>query len=130
PVFYTDDGLPIVGLVYVKCHEMLIDPAGYVYDLDEAGSEYEWPSVPPEQSLITNATVTAMKRTGDDAWERWAAEESGQVNPQVTDESDADRINLPGYYAFYVPSGQYQVHATAEGFADYVSPILTVIDAP
>lgn len=130
PVFYTEEGAPIVGLVYVKCHEMLIDPAGYVYDLDLAGSEYEWPSVPPEETLIEDATVTALRRTGDDSWERWTAEESGQVNPQVTDETTPDRILVPGYYAFYVPPGQYQVNATAPGYADYVSPILTVIDAP
>ena len=130
PVAYTEDGLPIVGLVYVKCHEMLIDPAGYVYDVEIAGSEYEWPSIPPDESLITDATVTALQRTGDDAWERWAAEETGQVNPQVTDEVTEDRINVPGYYAFYVPAGQYQVNATAPGYADYTSPILTVIDSP
>lgn len=37
---------------------------------------------------------------------------------------------MPGYYAFYVPPGQYQVTASADGYADYTSPILTVVDAP
>ncbi|GIV77518.1 MAG: hypothetical protein KatS3mg050_1912 [Litorilinea sp.] len=130
PVFYDEDGIPIIGLVYVKCHEMVIDPAGYVYDRDKAGGEYEWPAVPPADSLITNAVVTATVRVGDDQWERWPAEDYGQVNPQVTDASAADRISVPGYYAFYVPAGQYIVLATAPHCVPYTSPILTVVDEP
>ncbi len=130
PIYYSDSGVPLVGLVFVKCHEILIDPAGYVYDTDIAGQDYEWPAVPPEKSLIKNATITAMTRTGDDSWERWKAEETGQVNPQVTDSTTGDGIFVPGYYAFYVPAGQYQVNASAPDYVDYVSPILTVVDEP
>lgn len=130
PVYYTPEGLPLFGLVWVKCHEILIDPAGYVYDVDVAGQTYDWPAVPPENSLIKNATVTAMTRTGDDSWERWKAEETGQVNPQVTDDVTEDRIKVNGYFAFYVPSGQYRVEATASGYVDVESPILTVVDEP
>jgi hypothetical protein len=132
PVYYPDDPdeLPIVGLVWTLCHEILVDPAGYVYDLNQAGFEYEWPEVPPDEALITNATVTATVRTGDDSWTRWPAEDTGQVNPQVTDYTTNDRIKVPGYYAFYVPSGQYRVAAKAPGCAPYTSPILTVVDAP
>jgi hypothetical protein len=132
PVYYPDDPdeIPIVGLVWTLCHEILIDPAGYVYDLTKAGTQYDWPEVPPSDSLITNATVTATVRAGDDSWTRWEAEKTGQVNPQVTDYSTPDGIKVPGYYAFYVPPGQYRVGATAQGCVPYGSPILTVIDAP
>lgn len=130
PTYYTDEGHPIAGLVFVKCHEILIDPAGYVYEAQPNGTKYEWPEVPPEELLIKNATVTTMTRTGDDSWEVWDGSGSAQVNPQVTDETTNDRILVPGYFAFYVPSGQYQVRATADGYAEYVSPILTVVDEP
>lgn len=132
PVYYpeTPDELPLVGLVWTLCQEILVDPAGYVYDANKAGTTYEWPEVPPDDVLILNATVTATVRTGDDLWERWEAERTGQVNPQVTNTSKADGIGVPGYYAFYVPSGQYQVQASAPGCSPYLSPILTVIDAP
>lgn len=132
PVYYPDDpdDLPIVGLVWTLCNELLIDPAGYVYDVNTAGGAVDWPDIPPSASLVTNATVTATVRTGDDTWARWQAELSGQVNPQTTDESKNDRIDVPGYYAFYVPPGQYRVEAAANGCARYTSPILTVVDAP
>lgn len=90
------------------------------------GATYEWPAVPPADSLVTNATVTATLRTGDDAWVRWEAEASGQVNPQVTDATTDDGIRVPGYYAFYVPSRQDRVLATAPGCTAYTSPILIV----
>lgn len=130
PMYYGPDGTPISALVWVKCHEILIDPAGYVYDKEIAGSDYEWPEIPPEKSLISNATVTTLVRTGDDSWNIWDAAETAQVNPQVTDESTEDRIKIKGYFAFYVPSGQYKVQAAAPGYLDYVSPILTVVDEP
>lgn len=131
PFFYDHEtGLPIFGLVYVKCHEIVIDPAGYVYDIDTAGRTYEWPEVPPSNALLTTATVTATVRTGDDLWNIWDASRTGQVNPQVTDTAFPDRIFVPGYFAFYVPPGQYQLEASAPGCADYLSSILTVVDAP
>lgn len=131
PVYYDESGnLALVGLVYVKCHEILIDPAGYVYDKDIAGSTFDWPEVPPAKSLIKNATVTCLVRTGDNTFTKWDAAATGQVNPQVTDSLTADRINIPGYFAFYVPSGQYQINAAAPDYVEYVSPVLTVVDEP
>jgi hypothetical protein len=119
-----------VGLVWTLCNEVLIDPAGYVYDVATAGSEVDWPDVPPGASLVTNATVTATVRSGDNAWTRWQAELTGQVNPQITDDGKSDGIDVQGYYAFYVPPGQYRVEAAATGCTRYTSPILTVVDAP
>lgn len=110
--------------------EILIDPAGYVYDLDIAGEEYEWPAVPPENSLISNATVTAWERTGDTDWEVWDAESRNQVNPQITDTTTEDKVKQKGYFAFFVPAGQYRVHAAAPDYAEYTSPVLTVINEP
>lgn len=130
PSYYDENGLLITGLVWVKCHKILIDPAGYVYDVDLAGSEFEWPEIPPAKSLIGSATVTCVVRSGDEKWNRWNAEETGQVNPQVTDETTEDKVKVKGYFAFYVPSGQYKVTAVAPGYAEYTSPILTVVEAP
>ena len=132
PVYYPDDPdeIPIVGLVWTLCNELLIDPAGYVYDVTTAGGAVDWPEVPPGASLVTNATVTATVRSGDSVWSRWQAELTGQVNPQITDDSKNDGIDVPGYYAFYVPPGQYRVEAAASGCTRYTSPILTVVDAP
>ena len=132
PVYYPDDPneIPLVGLVWTKCNEILVDPAGYVYDLNKAGIDYDWPAVPPDDALITNAIVTATERTGDNSWARWQAEKTGQINPQVTDNTTKDGIKIPGYFAFYVPSGQYKVLASAPYCASYTSPILTVVDSP
>jgi uncharacterized repeat protein (TIGR01451 family) len=130
PVAYDSTCAALVALTYVKFVDILIDPAGYVYDVDLAGGTYEWPDVPPANSLITTATVSALTRTGDAQWEIWDADPSGQINPQVTDATTPDNILVEGYYAFYVPSGQYRVEASAPGYADHASPILTVIDAP
>lgn len=130
PVFYSEDGIPIVGLVYVKCHEMVVDPAGYVYDRDKAGRDIPWPEKPADEYLIPNATVTATVRQGDNSYVRWRAEDYGQVNPQATDLKTADRILVNGYFAFYVPPGQYKVLATAPGCTPFESPVLTVVEEP
>jgi uncharacterized repeat protein (TIGR01451 family) len=110
--------------------EILIDPAGYVYDLETAGREYTWPEVPPDNSLIEQATVTAYVRTGDQEWDAWDAPRYDQVNPQVTDTATEDKVKQKGYYAFFVPSGQYRVVAQAPRFTEYESPILTVVNEP
>ena len=130
PVAYDSICTPLVALTYVRFVDILIDPAGYVYDVDIAGGTYDWPEVPPSNALITHATVSAQTRAGDDQWELWDGAPSGQVNPQVTDATTPDNILLEGYYAFYVPSGQYRVEASASGYMDHTSPILTVVDAP
>ncbi len=114
----------------IKITEILIDPAGYVYDIDAAGREYVWPEVPPESSLIENATVTAYVRDGDENWPMWEADRYDQVNPQVTDTTTDDKVQEKGYYAFFVPAGQYRVKAQASNYADYASPILTVVSEP
>lgn len=123
PYYVTDEKITIT--------EILIDPAGYVYDIDTAGREYEWPEVPPEDSLIDTATVTALERTGDTDWTVWdAAAHGDQVNPQVTDTTTEDKVKQKGYFAFFVPSGQYRVSSSAQNYADLESPILTVINEP
>ena len=130
PVAYDSICTPLVALTYVRFVDILIDPAGYVYDVDVAGGAYDWPEVPPSNALITQATVSALTRSGDDQWELWDADPSGQVNPQVTDATTPDNILVEGYYAFYVPSGQYRVEASASGYVSHTSSILTVVDAP
>lgn len=130
PIYYDEDGIALVGLVWVKCHEILVDPAGYVYDREKAGTDIPWPGEPAPEYLIPNATVTVTVRQGDNTFVPWDAAKTGQVNPQVTDTTAGDGITKPGYYAFYVPSGQYKVLATAPGCSAYESPILTVVETP
>jgi hypothetical protein len=79
---------------------------------------------------VVNATVTTTVRTGDNTWEVWDAGTYGQFNPQVTDRTTADGVREPGYYAFFVPAGQYKVAASAPECTSYESPILTVVDEP
>ncbi|MHB9027462.1 MAG: FlgD immunoglobulin-like domain containing protein [Candidatus Latescibacterota bacterium] len=114
----------------IKITEILIDPAGYVYDVETAGREYTWPEVPPDKSLIEQATVTAYVRQGDQEWSVWDAPRYDQVNPQITDTITEDKVKEKGYYAFFVPSGQYRVMSQAPEYAGYESPILTVINEP
>ena len=123
--YWCDERWIIVPIVVI-----LIDPAGWVYDRDQAGFGVIWPDKPDDKDLIVNATVTCTVRTGDDSWEVWNAGMYDQHNPQVTDYRTADGVTDPGYFAFFVPAGQYKVVATASGCAAYESPILTVVDEP
>ena len=88
-----------------------IDPDGYVYDAAQGIEE-----------VIQGATVTCDMYDEDfETWEAWPAGlYDNQVNPQVT--------GTDGYYAFFVPPGQYRVRATAPGYDSHTSPDIFVID--
>ena len=91
----------------------LIDPDGYVYDV-EKGFDHR----------ISGAVVTCYELVDPDAnrWQVWNASVWDQINPQT--------VGADGYYAFFTLPGDYKVTVSAPGYADYESPVLTVVDAP
>ena len=91
----------------------LIDPDGYVYDA-EKGFDHR----------ISGAIVTCYELVDPDTnrWQVWNASVWDQINPQT--------VGADGYYAFFTLPGDYKVKVSAPGYADYESPVLTVVDAP
>ena len=95
-----------------------IDPDGYVYDVELTAST-------GITQTVAGVTVTLeVLDTVRGRWLEWDAWLYGQVNPQVTGED--------GYFAFFTPPGQYRlvVDGRAQGYALFVSPVLTVVDEP
>ena len=86
----------IVGLVWTLCNELLIDPAGYVYNT--ATTE-----------RVPDAMATLYKKVGSD-WVMWPAEQFGQTNPLPTDSE--------GHYAWETDPGEFQVVTRKAGFTD------------
>ena len=73
------------------------DPSGYVYE-----------AVPTNRISGVKATVYYNEDVEDDYPVQWKAEEYGQINPQITDES--------GLYAWDVPQGMWKVVFEKEGY--------------
>ncbi|MCB8945243.1 MAG: carboxypeptidase regulatory-like domain-containing protein [Ardenticatenaceae bacterium] len=88
----------------------LIDPDGYVYDAS-LGADYR----------LAGAVVTCYEWV-EGEWLVWNGAIWGQSNAQTT---AAD-----GYYAFFTLPGDYKVVVSADGYGEYESPVLTVVDAP
>ncbi|MDI6781684.1 MAG: Ig-like domain-containing protein, partial [bacterium] len=91
----------------------LIDPAGLVYN-----------KITNER--IENATVTCYWwDEGNNKWAIWDAWNfENQINPQITPfSSEFD-------YSFLTPKGKYYIYVKADGYYDYKSPDLEVIDVP
>lgn len=78
---------------------LLIDPSGIVTDTNETPLE--------------GVTVYCQVLREDGQWVNFDAENYGQVNPQVTDES--------GRYGWMVPEGEYRILAVKEGYQTYDS---------
>lgn len=85
--------------VYKAC----LDPSGVVYEAVESNT-------------LEGVTATVYETT--DGAVEWNAEDFDQVNPQVTDAS--------GSYAWYVPTGKWQVKFTKPGYADATTDELDV----
>ena len=71
------------------------DPSGYVYE-----------AVPTNR--IEGVTATIYYDEDDNVPVQWEAEEYGEINPQITDES--------GLYAWDVPQGMWQVRFEKDGY--------------
>ncbi len=102
-----------------------IDPDGYVYDAGMVTG-----GAPVAQALVAGAWVTATREVAPGLWEPWDAGAYEQINPQYTDGEYPDKVLKVGYYAFFVPPGNYRVQVTAPGYAPYITEILTVISYP
>jgi plastocyanin len=93
---------------------ILIDPEGTVYDLSD-GQE------------VQDAVVACMEgqtdlQSSQTLFSQWTAGDYGQENPQTT--------GSDGYYSFFTPAGTYRVEVSKNGYQDYVSPDLVVVDEP
>jgi len=86
--------------------DVLIDPYGYVYSINEKGN----------QERIKDATVTLYKI---EEGERVVYVNSEQDNPQQTDEE--------GEYSFFVEPGTYILSVKADGYEDYESEEFEVV---
>ena len=91
----------------------LIDPDGYVYDVEQGSDQ-----------RIAGATVTCYELTDQatNTWQIWNGAIWEQMNPQTT--------GSDGYYSFFTLPGKYKVQVTAPGYAAYESPVLTVTSEP
>ncbi len=109
---------------------VLIDPDGYVFDIDQGGAYDDalGGMFNPVQA-VSGVTVTAYISVPTwGGWIPWPAHIYNQVNPQVTDDSYPDGITTPGYYAFYTPPGLYYLQVEGiPGYQEWRSPVIEVI---
>ena len=70
----------------------VVDPSGVIYEAVLSNP-------------VEGATATLYERLADGSEVQWNAEDYGQINPQVTNET--------GYYSWMVPEGEWQVRVTA-----------------
>lgn len=109
---------------------VLIDPDGYVFDVDHGGAYDEaWGGMFHPAQAVSGVTVTAyISAPAWGGWIPWPAHIYGQTNPQVTDDSYPDGILTPGYYAFYTPPGLYYLQVDGiPGYQGWRSPVIEVI---
>ncbi len=114
-----------------KCSQgkVLIDPDGFVFDVDQGGSYDPVTGMFAPVEAISGVTVTcyvSMPEWG--GWIPWPAHLYGQTNPQVTDDAYPDGITTPGYFAFFTPPGDYYLEVEGlPGYQRWRSPVIHVI---
>jgi plastocyanin len=94
--------------------QVTIDPEGTVFDLITG-------------TAVEAATVSCMQANvgaaaGEASFVLWPAADFDQINPQT--------VAADGYFSFFTPQGTYRLNVTKSGYQSYVSPDLTVVDAP
>lgn len=99
-VLYTDGSTEEINI------EILVDPYGYVYELNKKG----------EQRLTDVKLTLYVNNNGQ--WEIWDGSKYNQNNPQTTTDN--------GEYGFMVPAGTYYVVASKDGYFEYRSEEITV----
>jgi len=102
--------------------EVLIDPDGFVFDVDAGGSYSATTGMYAPVQAIPGITVTAYVSVPQwGGWIPWPAHlYQNQVNPQVT--------GPEGYFAFFTPPGFYYLQAEgAGGYQSWRSPVVQVI---
>lgn len=99
--YYTGGSWHLVPVVQIA---ILIDPSGIITDF-HTGQPIEGVRAECEYKV-------------DGSWQRWPAENFGQVNPQLTD--------VTGHYGWDVPTGEYRVRFTHAGYNDTISEVVYV----
>jgi hypothetical protein len=117
--------------------EVLIDPDGFVFDVDQGGDyDAETGMFAPVQAIsgVTVTCMVSMPQWG--GWVPWPAHLYDQVNPQVTDDDYPDGITTTGYFAFFTPPGHYYLQVEgvpsagsgqAPVYQEWRSPVVEVI---
>jgi uncharacterized repeat protein (TIGR01451 family) len=124
--------------VSAESGEILIDPDGFVFNVDEGGDYDPTTGMFDPVEPIPGVTVTCMMSAPQwGGWVPWPAHlYEDQVNPQVTDDVYPDGITTPGYYAFFTPPGHYYIQVEgipstgsgqAPGYQAWRSPVVEVI---
>ncbi len=117
--------------------DILIDPDGFVFDVDAGGDYDEETGMFAPVQAISGVTVTCMiSMPNAGGWVPWPAHlYENQVNPQVTDDVYPDGIMTTGYYAFFTPPGFYYIQVEGipstgsgqVGYQEWRSPVVQVI---
>ncbi len=107
----------------VTLGEVLIDPDGFVFDVDAGGSYSVTTGMYAPVQALAGITVTAYVSVPQwGGWILWPAHlYENQINPQVT--------GPEGYFAFFTPPGFYYLQAEgANGYQSWRSPVVHVIN--
>lgn len=102
---------------------VLIDPDGFVFDVDAGGSYSATTGMYAPVQALAGITVTAYVSVPEwGGWIPWPAHlYKNQVNPQVT--------GPEGYFAFFTPPGFYYLQVEgANGYQSWRSPVVQVIN--
>jgi hypothetical protein len=108
---------------------VLIDPDGFVFDVDQGGDYDDVTGVFDPVQAIPGVTVTCMMSEPTlGGWVPWPAHMYDQTNPQVTDDTYDDGITVTGYYAFFTPPGHFYLQVeNIPGYQAWRSPVVEVI---
>lgn len=100
--YYAENSWHLVPVVQIA---ILIDPSGIITDTHTG--------LP-----IEGVKAECEYEVSPGNWQRWPAENYGQVNPQFTD--------ARGYYGWDVPAGKYRVRFTHPGYNPTLSQVVVV----
>ncbi|HOT92133.1 MAG TPA: PKD domain-containing protein [Anaerolineae bacterium] len=114
--------------------DVLIDPDGFVFDIDRGGDYSGAGGMFNPVQAISGVTVTAyVSAPRHGGWMLWPAHVYSQTNPQVTDATYPDGITTTGYFAFFTPPGLYYLKveglpadAAHPQYQEWRSPVITV----
>jgi len=125
----TDGDGNLVRTIDMGSGRILIDPDGYVFNVDKGGSYDPTTGLFSPVEAVSGVTVTAYVSVPEwGGWIPWPAHLYDQVNPQVTDNVYSDGITTTGYFAFYTPPGFYYLEVEGiPGYQKWRSPVIEVI---
>ncbi len=109
--------------------QILIDPDGFVFNVDKGGSYDTTTGMFSPIEAVPGVTVTCYVSVPEwGGWIPWPAELYDQTNPQVTDDKYPDGITTTGYFAFFTPPGYYYLEVEGiPGYQRWRSPVVEVV---